>query len=174
MENKITVELADPTTMETILCAACAAHTANAAFCRLLGDYSQPSWNEAPIWQRRSAIKGVLNVITNPDIGPGDSHRSWLTEKEETGWKYGPAKDEEAKLHPCMVPFDELPIEQQMKDFLFLRTVRNVLALRQVPIVEVELQEATETPEQAAATRERNRRLFDDAETTFRNGIFSN
>lgn len=44
--------------------------------------------------------------------------------KEEDGWVYGPEKDAEKKVHPCMVPYDQLPKEQRMKDVLFGAVVR--------------------------------------------------
>jgi hypothetical protein len=45
-----------------------------------------------------------------------------MREKVEGGWKYGETKDPEAKTHPCIVPFEDLPAEQQFKDKLF-RTI---------------------------------------------------
>ena len=42
-----------------------------------------------------------------------------MREKVERGWQYGPLKDADLKEHPCIVPFDELPPEQQAKDHLF-------------------------------------------------------
>ena len=36
---------------------------------------------------------------------------------------YGEEKDPERKVHPCMVPFNELPREQQAKDFIFRAVV---------------------------------------------------
>ncbi len=44
-------------------------------------------------------------------------------EKLAAGWTYGPAKDPEAKRHPCLVPFAELPANQQAKDRLFFAVV---------------------------------------------------
>lgn len=32
-----------------------------------------------------------------------------MANKIADGWKYGEAKDPEAKTHPCLVPFDKLP-----------------------------------------------------------------
>lgn len=64
--------------------------------------------------------------------GPGDSHRAWLAEKERTGWCYGPIKDEQAKTHPCMVAFADLPAEQQLKDVLFVDAVRAALVVQGV------------------------------------------
>lgn len=103
------------------------AHEANRGYCQALGDMSQEAWEYAPDWQRESAIKGVQHIMDNPSSGPGASHRSWLKEKAETGWKYGPVKDPEKKEHPCFVPFEELPVDQQAKDFIFLAVVRGVL-----------------------------------------------
>lgn len=99
-------------------------HEANRAYCRTLGDQSQPPWDEAPQWQRDSALNGVLFHLENPDAKPSDSHESWMRQKVEDGWTYGPVKDPEAKQHPCMVPYEELPVEQQRKDALFIAVIR--------------------------------------------------
>lgn len=94
-------------------------HEANRSLCDGLGDISQVSWDEAPDWQRDSAVNGVRFNLENPDAPASASHDSWLAEKEATGWKYGPVKDAEKKEHPCFVPYQQLPIEQQAKDHLF-------------------------------------------------------
>lgn len=94
-------------------------HQANKAFCEQFGDLSQRDWAEAEQWQRDSAIKGVEFTLANPDAPASANHGSWLAEKEATGWKYGPVKDADKKEHPCFVPYDDLPPEQQAKDHLF-------------------------------------------------------
>lgn len=99
------------------------AHEINRAYCASLGDASQPAWEDAPEWQRQSAIAGVMMHQGNPDATPEDSHVSWLAQKEADGWKYGPAKDSEKKEHPCFMPYAELPQEQKAKDFLFRAVV---------------------------------------------------
>ena len=98
-------------------------HEANRAYCQTIGDNSQLPWSEAPQWQRDSALKGV-ELHLSGDHGPQASHDSWRKEKIETGWVYGEVKDPEKKTHPCMVDFDQLPKEQQIKDFIFLAVVR--------------------------------------------------
>lgn len=100
------------------------AHEVNRAYCQALGDISQPAWEDAPEWQRRSAINGVAFHIASPDAGPDDSHNEWLREKAADGWTYGPVKDPERKEHPCFVPYDDLPVEQKAKDYLFRGVVR--------------------------------------------------
>lgn len=94
-------------------------HEANAAYCESIGDFSQKPFHEAPDWQVESAIKGVQFNLENPDAPASASHDSWLKEKEEKGWKYRPVKDETKKEHPCYVPYEELPKNQQAKDYLF-------------------------------------------------------
>jgi len=99
-----------------------AAHEVNRAYCLALGDTSQPPWESAPEWQQISARNGVEVALRGAT--PELSHESWLAEKVSTGWVYGPVKDPEKKTHPCMVPYDQLPTEQRVKDILYLATVR--------------------------------------------------
>lgn len=106
-------------------------HEANRAYCLALGDTSQLAWNEAPEWQRNSAISGVKAHMDAHASGrtptPSWSHDLWLAQKVSEGWKYGPVKDAEKKEHPCCVPYDDLPIEQRRKDYLFGAIVRALL-----------------------------------------------
>lgn len=106
-------------------------HEVNRAACLAFGDHSQTAWNEAPEWQKESAINGVYFIIDNPDASPSASHESWLAEKAAAGWKYGPVKNLETKEHPCYRPYDELPPEQKLKDYLFGGVVRTWLAIIQ-------------------------------------------
>lgn len=99
-------------------------HEVNRAYCASIGDNSQPAWADAPEWQQTSAINGVQFSIANPDAPPSASHDSWSAEKVAAGWVFGPVKDPEAKQHPCLVPYDELPLEQRTKDYLFQAVVR--------------------------------------------------
>lgn len=94
-------------------------HQANKAWCEENGDFTQKDWNESPDWQKDSAINGVLFHIQNPGANDSASHDNWMKEKVETGWVYGAVKDAEKKTHPCIVPFEELPVVQQKKDKLF-------------------------------------------------------
>ena len=106
---------------------AAAAHMANRALCFVQGDLSQPVWSEAPYWQKTSSMKGVEGALNGNT--PRQSHESWLKEKVLTGWKYGPVKDPEKKTHPCMVEYDKLAPAQQVKDEMYLDTVREIAKL---------------------------------------------
>ena len=105
------------------------AHETNRAYCETIGDFSQPSWHNAPDWQAKSAINGVQFHLDNPDAGCSGSHENWLKEKTEAGWKYGEVKDPEKKEHPCFVPYRNLPAEQRVKDALFVGVVRALKVL---------------------------------------------
>jgi hypothetical protein len=94
-------------------------HEANRALCEAFGDHSQLPWLESPAWQQQSAVKGVAFCLDNPDAPPSANHDSWMAEKISGGWVYGPVKDADAKTHPCIVPYDQLPAEQKAKDYVF-------------------------------------------------------
>jgi len=111
----------------TILDIARVAHEVNRAYCESLGDHSQARWEDAPAWQKTSAEAGVLFIKQNPDALPSASHDSWLKQKSQEGWVYGPVKNVESKEHPCFVPYDELPTEQKTKDYLFGAVARSLL-----------------------------------------------
>lgn len=139
---------------QAILTIAQVAHQINKAYCEALGDTSQVNWDDAPDWQKESALHGVEMHLGNPDAGAEASHESWLAQKEADGWVYGEVKDADAKTHPCILPFSELPVEQQAKDAIFRAVVHAVNALdattllpevaaSQAPVVQYSVQAGT-------------------------------
>ena len=111
------------------------AHEINRAYCASLGDDSQPSWGNAPDWQKASALAGVDMHLASPDATPENSHESWLAQKTAEGWKYGPVKDAEKKEHPCFLPYSELPPEQKAKDYLFRAVVHELKGVKPDQVV---------------------------------------
>lgn len=102
------------------------AHEINKAYCEAIGDNSQPEWDDAPEWQKNSAIQGVIFHLENPNAGPDASHNNWLKQKWDEGWKYGEVKNLETKEHPCFLPYELLPVEQRVKDFLFKQVTNSL------------------------------------------------
>lgn len=106
-------------------------HEVNRAYCKSIGDDSQVSWEEAPEWQKTSAIDNVSYIINELSEDrsplPEHSHNQWMKEKTDNGWVWGPIKDAHLKTHPCLIPYRQLPIEQQIKDRLILYVVRAVV-----------------------------------------------
>jgi len=103
-----------------------AAHEINRAYCAALGDTSQAAWEDAPQWQKDSALAGVDMHLANPDATPEASHQSWLEQKTKDGWKHGPVKDADKKEHPCFCAYSELPVEQKAKDYLFRAVIHTL------------------------------------------------
>lgn len=116
----------------------------------MLGDDTQAAWDDAPEWQRTSAVNGVKFTIANPDAPPSASHDSWLAEKAATGWKYGAVKNPDAKEHPCFVPYAELPHPQRVKDALFQAVVRAVVQ-QQTPANSADVESAGAIPAESAS-----------------------
>lgn len=98
-------------------------HQANKVWCEANGDQSQKDWFEAEDWQKESSITGVVFRLGNPDAKEDAQHNAWMEDKIKDGWVYGEVKDAEKKTHPCLVPFDQLPLFQQKKDKLFCAIV---------------------------------------------------
>ena len=44
-----------------------------------------------------------------------NTHEVWAAKRIAEGWKIGSQRDDSAKTHPCLVPYDELP--ESEKDY---------------------------------------------------------
>jgi RyR domain len=101
-------------------------HAANNALQGIVGDpWASPPWPAAENWRREAKINSVRAVREAVgELTPEMIHDEWMRWYTAHGWVYGPIKDDVLKTHPCMVPFHELPEEQQVKDALFLAIVR--------------------------------------------------
>lgn len=99
------------------------AHEINRAYCEAIGDQSQPKWADLPAHLQAGIMMGVEANIDSI-MSPEQSHSVWMEEKRRTGWRYAPVKNVEAREHPCMVPWDLLPQDQRVKDYLFVAVMR--------------------------------------------------
>lgn len=81
---------------------------------------SQP-WESETDHIRASCIEGVRRARAG--VTPQEHHEMWRRFKEAAGWKYGAEKDPLRKTHPCMVPYEELPEYQKVKNRVFLYIV---------------------------------------------------
>jgi hypothetical protein len=105
------------------------AHEVNRAYSAALNDHSHTTWDETPKNIQDSAIHGVMHTLMNPDTTPEQSHQVWAAYKVKDGWAFGLEKDVEKKLHPNLISYSELPIQQRTKDNIFQSIVREVYAL---------------------------------------------
>lgn len=81
-------------------------------------------WGKAPEKIKQSAIDGVKFRLANSEVGSEDMHQNWVKFKTEVGWTFGPELDPVKKEHPCLRPYNELPVHEQIKDALFIETVK--------------------------------------------------
>lgn len=44
------------------------------------------------------------------------NHDVWARQRIADGWTWGPRRDDAAKQHPCLVPYDELPESEKQYD----------------------------------------------------------
>lgn len=109
------------TAMLTVEDIARVVHEANSALQAVIGEPVNPRWDDAPDYQRWSSIEGVRDALTG--LSADEHHEAWAHALQREGWTWGPVKDPQAKTHPLLVPFEDLPPLQQAKDRLFLAIV---------------------------------------------------
>ena len=58
------------------------------------------------------------------------THDVWAVQRMRDGWTYGVQRSDDAKLHPCLVPYSQLPeTEKEYDRNVVIGTIRAVLAL---------------------------------------------
>ena len=59
-----------------------------------------------------------------------NTHDLWAAQRLSEGWSYGPRRDDANKLHPCLVPYDQLPESEKEYDRITaLGTLKAILSL---------------------------------------------
>ena len=110
-----------------------AAHEVIRAYCIRMGNFSHASWDATPPELKALAKQSVIGIITH-DFNNEQSHAAWVVAKKASGWTYGPVKNPETKEHPCLVAWAQLPFEEQVKDDLWISTVKAMMgALWRIP-----------------------------------------
>jgi len=83
------------------------------------------------IWhEREEPFKAQFRHVIAKQCGPDHSndpsklHDDWVEAYKMMGWRYGDVYNPEAKIHPDMVPFDELGRLERDKDSVFVSLCR--------------------------------------------------
>jgi hypothetical protein len=83
----------------------------------------------------RSAITGVMSHWAQLEIAQEPSpqlvHEVWLKERHESGWKSA-VKNETKKEYPGIVPYEEPPEMEKLKDYIFSGIVKTFFASQPV------------------------------------------
>ena len=97
-------------------------HTAIMGLQEVLGD-SHPSepFTVSPQQVKDRIIHGVQRARRGAT--PREMHEEWCQYLFSRGWSYGPKRDEQARTHPNLLDYDDLPAGQRVKDELFLDVV---------------------------------------------------
>lgn len=86
-------------------------HEVNRNYRRFLGETDSGAWAEISAEKRASIVTGVQFALDRPDLTPRESHERWMEDAANAG-------------HINLVPWEQLPREQQAKDEIFLAIVR--------------------------------------------------
>jgi hypothetical protein len=100
------------------------AYEANRALQYSLGELCpSPPWDAASEEAKFSYHIGIQAARRACCPCPRQQHNNWVQAKLSQGWVYGETRNEEERTHPNLVPHDELPAGEQLKDALFLAIV---------------------------------------------------
>ena len=59
-----------------------------------------------------------------------NNHEVWAHQRIADGWQYGPARDDQRKQHPSLIPYEELSDEEKAYDVVMsTELVKAILAL---------------------------------------------
>jgi hypothetical protein len=88
-----------------------------------------PVQNDAPLGAIAPELVGAVERLA------ALVHDQWAARRIAEGWRHGPERDEHRRLHPCLVPYDELPNDEKELDrSAVVETVRAMLALGYRPV----------------------------------------
>lgn len=82
----------------------------------------------APIDTSEIAFPEALQELTEQMAR--NVHEVWAQTRIAQGWSYGPERNDAAKKHPCLVPYEDLPeTEREYDRNTAVETVRLILKL---------------------------------------------
>ncbi len=72
------------------------------------------NYEPKPIDTLNIKLSGEILQLT--ELLAKNSHDIWASQRLKEGWKYGPARNDDLKEHPCLVPYEELPESEKGYD----------------------------------------------------------
>ena len=82
---------------------------------------------------RQDAPAGAVPIRIDPtdrriELLARREHERWVARKVKTGWRYGDPRDDDKKLHPCIVPWADLTEDERVKDRLLVLHLPEIVA----------------------------------------------
>jgi hypothetical protein len=71
--------------------------------------------------ERKRFVENEIRLLAQME------HLRWCAEKRLDGWRHGEPRDDAAKVHDCLLPWDQLPPKQQIKDPEQINAIPRVL-----------------------------------------------
>jgi hypothetical protein len=86
------------------------------------------SYNPRPIDTSHIKLSPEIHDLT--EALAKNTHEVWAQERMAQGWRFGPARNDQRKEHPSLIPYEQLPEKEKVYDRnTAMETVRAVLAL---------------------------------------------
>jgi hypothetical protein len=86
------------------------------------------SYHPQPIDTSGISLPPELSALT--ERLAENAHDLWAAQRLSQGWRLGPQRDDAKKLHPCLVPYAELPdSEKEFDRQAAMGTLRAILSL---------------------------------------------
>jgi hypothetical protein len=57
-----------------------------------------------------------VDLTENLELLAKLEHNRWYAERRLNGWQYGPKRDDNRKIHPCLIPYEQLSEQEKQKD----------------------------------------------------------
>jgi len=63
-----------------------------------------------------SVVELSSELLELTELLARNTHDIWAQQRISEGWKYGAERNDTEKLHPCLVPYEELPESEKEYD----------------------------------------------------------
>jgi len=80
-----------------------------------------PMYTPQPLDTSRVELSGPQRQLI--ERLAANAHDVWAQKRIADGWRLGPARDDAAKTHPCLVPYAELPESEKDYDRVLVEQV---------------------------------------------------
>lgn len=86
--------------------------------------------NYKPMPIDSSTVILPLEIVELTEKLAESAHDHWAQNRLNDGWTYGPQRDDAQKLHPCLIPYVDLPESEKKYDrATAMETLKAVYAL---------------------------------------------
>jgi hypothetical protein len=57
-------------------------------------------------------------------------HENWSAQRMKEGWQFGPRRDDVKRMHPCLLPYKDLPENEKEYDRITaIETIKMIIAI---------------------------------------------